>query len=260
MPAALRPPSPEAALAPAPRGGVAADVARDGTSVPREGPSIAAVLAGLACLLLAMGVGVLIGRGAGEPVAQTPVPVAAAGATTTAAPATASFTNDWPAGKEGWTVALSLLPAATTTPAAVARAKSAATAKGAAAAGALDSSAYPSLTTGSYVVYSGVFDTEAAATSARAKLAAAFPDSRVVRVGKADAPAAGSTTSKGSTPKPKSSGSSKRKTAGTGSAPSDTSSEVEKSKKAPKTVGTGGKPPPKDNKPAAGGGPSEEIG
>lgn len=33
-----------------------------------------------------------------------------------------------------------------------------------------------------------------------------------------------------------------------------------KSQKLPKVVGTGGKPPPKDNKPAAGGGSFEEIG
>ncbi|MEA2221441.1 MAG: hypothetical protein QOJ35_4067, partial [Solirubrobacteraceae bacterium] len=40
----------------------------------------------------------------------------------------------------------------------------------------------------------------------------------------------------------------------------DTTKAFEKSKKAPKTVGTGGTPPPKDNKPAAGGSGFQEIG
>ncbi|MEY2515812.1 MAG: hypothetical protein QOJ89_3170, partial [bacterium] len=138
----------------------------------REGPSVAAVLAGLACLLVAMGVGVLIGRGGGEHVAQAPLTVAAPAAQ----PVATSFTSDWPAGTDGWTVALVLLPKATTTTTAVAAAKTAATGKGAADVGALDADAYPSLTGGSYVVYSGVFDSTKAATAARAALTAAFPE------------------------------------------------------------------------------------
>jgi hypothetical protein len=44
------------------------------------------------------------------------------------------------------------------------------------------------------------------------------------------------------------------------SAAKDTGNAFEQSKKQPKTLGTGGKPPPKDNKPAAGGGGFQEIG
>jgi hypothetical protein len=228
----------------------------------REGPSIAAVLAGLACLLLAMGVGVLIGRGASDPAAPETAVVAAT--ETTAAPATAasepaSFTSDWPAGKDGWTVALVLLPAGTTTPAAIAKAKAAAAAKGAPAPGALDSDAYPSLTAGSYVVYSGVFDSKAAAAAALGSLTAAFPDARVVRVAKvaAAAAAAGAATSKS---KSKAATAKKKSSTAADAGSGDTTQEFEKSKKAPKTVGTGGKPPPKDNKAPAGGGSFEDIG
>ena len=227
-------------------------------AAPREAPSVAAVLAGLACLLLAMGVGVLIGRGAGEPVAPAPVTVAAAGAAAPAAPATASFTSDWPAGKDGWTVALALLPVATATPAAITQAKAAAAAKGASAPGALDAGAYPSLTAGSYVVYSGVFDSEAAANAARAKLLRGFPDARVVRV--ATAAAVASRTTKKATTSKRAAGAATQQRPASGSGGSDTTKEFEKSKKAPKTVGTGGTPPAKDHKPAAGGGDFQEIG
>ncbi|MEA2218031.1 MAG: hypothetical protein QOJ35_657 [Solirubrobacteraceae bacterium] len=245
------------------RGPIDAPAARvvDVAAPARVGPSLGAVLAGFACLLLAMGIGVLIGRGGGEPAAQAPLPVAAADASA-GAPAAASFTSDWPAGSEGWTVALELLPKATTTPAAVAQAKTAAARKGAPAVGALDADAHPSLTGGSYVVYSGVFDTEKAAADARGPLLAAFAGARVVRVGRSAATSAAGAPGKGTSASP-ARGSSSTKTrapAAKDSGASDTTKAFEKSKKAPKTVGTGGTPPPKDHKPAAGGGGFQEIG
>jgi hypothetical protein len=227
-------------------------VARD----PVERTSVAATLAGLACLLLAMGVGVLIGRGGGAtPAAQAPITIAAQAAPAT--PAAASFTSDWPAGRDGWTVALTLLPKAAGAPEAVARAKRAATGKGAPAVGALDSDAYPSLSAGSYVVYSGVFTSERAAAAASRPLAASFPDARVVHVGRG----ATATSAPANAPKSTaggSSGSAAKQAARKAAA--DTTKAFETSKKAPKTVGTGGKPPPKDNKPAAAGGGFQEIG
>lgn len=230
---------------------------------PGERPTLATVLAGLACLLLAMGVGVLIGRsGDADPVTQAPITIAGGATPAAATPASANIVSDWPSGKDGWTVALSLLPKTTTTSAAVEQAKAAATAKGASAVGALDADAYPTLTAGSYVVYSGVFDDEKAAKAALKPLLASFPDARVAKVGQSTSatPVAGAKTSKRST------GATKSKTAGTidpatkKADEAKTTKAFEKSKKAPKTVGTGGKPPPKDNKPAAGGEGFQDIG
>jgi len=218
-------------------------------------PSLAAALAGIACLLLAMGVGVLIGRGGGAG-ATAPAPITIAGSPAAAATAPAAFTSDWPAGKDGWTIALAVLPKASTQPDAVAAAKSAASGQGAADVGALDSDAYPSLTSGSYVVYSGVYDAEKAATTALTALKAKFADARVVRVAATASPAASSTSSSDGASKSTSSPAAKKGAAAAG----DTKKAFEDSKKAPKTVGTGGKPPPTDNRPAGGGSDVEEIG
>jgi hypothetical protein len=229
------------------------------------GGSLAVWLAGLACLLLAVGVGVLIGRSGGEHVSAAPITIsgAAAGATsdgaTPSAAAPVSFHSDWPAGRRGWTVALRVLPKDGTDDAAVARAKTAASGRGAADAGALDSDAYRSLTAGSYVVYSGVFGSRAAATAARERLAKTFPDARVVQVSDAAATSAG--TAPAAT-KSRAKATAKKKPAGAGktaSGGSGSGSAFEKSKKLPKTLGTGGKPPPKDTKPAAGGSGFQEI-
>lgn len=229
-----------------------AGVVAGATAGAERWPSLAAALAGLACLLLAMGVGVLIGRGGGE---SAPAPAAitiAGGPAAAATPVATAFTSDWPDGEQGWTIALDVLAKASTEPGAVAAAKAAATGKGAPAVGALDADEYASLTAGSYVVYSGVFDSDAAARKALSPLKASFPEARVVRVGESDSSSPGSSTggsNSASAPK-------KRESAG---GAQDTKDAFEKSKKAPKTVGTGGKPPPKDNKPAAGGGGFEEI-
>jgi hypothetical protein len=226
------------------------------------GGSLAAWLAGLACLLLAAGVGVLIGRGGGEHVSATPITIsgAAAGATsdgaTPSAAAPVSFRSDWPAGRRGWTVALQVLPKDGTDAAAVARAKTAASGRGAADVGVLDSDAYRSLSGGSYVVYSSVLGSRSAATAARARLAKTFPDARVVQVSDAAATSAAPAPA-GAKAKPKA-----KKPAGAGkpaSAGSASGSAFETSKKLPKTLGTGGKPPPKDTKPAAGGSGFQEI-
>jgi hypothetical protein len=229
------------------------------------GGSLAVWLAGLACLLVAVGVGVLIGRSGGEHVSAAPITIsgAAAGATsdgaTPSAAAPVSFHSDWPAGRRGWTVALQVLPKGGTDDDAVARAKTAASGRGAADAGALDSDAYRSLTAGSYVVYSGVFGSRAAATAARERLAKTFPDARVVQVSDAAATSAG--TAPAAT-KSRAKATAKKKPAGAGktaSGGSGSGSAFEKSKKLPKTLGTGGKPPPKDTKPAAGGSGFQEI-
>lgn len=221
--------------------------------------SPATALAGLACLLLAVAVGVLIGKGGGDPArAPAPITIAAApgGAVGSPPAASAAFASDWPSGRDGWTVALRTLPKAQTDAAAVAAAKADAGRRGAPAVGALDSGDHPTLTAGSYVVYSGIFGSRAAAASALPGLTARFPGARVVEVA-ARASGGASSRRPGAGAKrgvPAASPNRRRPSA------VSTKEAFERSKRAPKTVGTGGRPPPKDDKPAAAGGGFQDIG
>jgi hypothetical protein len=72
---------------------------------------------------------------------------------------------DWPVGEDGWTIALASLPQTGGRKAAVERAR-AARKRGLASVGVLDSSRYASLHPGYWVVFSGVYSSEAEATSA----------------------------------------------------------------------------------------------
>ena len=106
--------------------------------------------AGVGVLLLAMGVGVLIGRAGNSkpaPAKEQVITEAAPATSTGAAAAEAAFTGDWPTSRSGYTVQLSTLPSSSTV-AAVNAAKTAAGAKGAAAVGALASSEFSSLPRG----------------------------------------------------------------------------------------------------------------
>jgi hypothetical protein len=144
------------------------------------------VIAGVGVLLLAMGVGVLIGRsGSSKQVAALPQVISVSGApgAATSAGATATpFTDDWPSGTSGYTVQLQTLPESGTQVTAVQAAKASASAKGAAGVGALKSEDFSSLTAGSYVIYSGVFHTKAAAEKALGGLKASFPGASVIHV------------------------------------------------------------------------------
>jgi hypothetical protein len=145
------------------------------------------VLAGVGVLLLAMGVGVLIGRSAASAPSAGPAQVITVGsaAGAGASPGSASsaeFSDDWPSGKSGYTVLLQSLPQATTTTAAVEQAKSAAGAKGAPAVGALKTGDFTSLQAGSYDVYSGEYGTKAQAERALSKLRKSFPGASVIKV------------------------------------------------------------------------------
>jgi hypothetical protein len=74
---------------------------------------------------------------------------------------------------------------------AVQASKTDAAGKGAPDVGALDSDQHPSLDPGSYVVYSGVFDSRDQARDALSELEQDFPDAKVIEVGNgADADAA----------------------------------------------------------------------
>ena len=77
----------------------------------------------------------------------------------------ASTVADWPAGVEGWTIVLASFPQTEGRRAADARADRARN-KGLTQVGVLDSSRYASLHPGYWVVFSGVYASEAEATSA----------------------------------------------------------------------------------------------
>ena len=77
----------------------------------------------------------------------------------------ASGVSEWPAAEDGWTVAIASLPQTGGRKAALARARQA-RAKGLSQVGVLDSSQYASLHPGYWVVFTGVYSSEAEATSA----------------------------------------------------------------------------------------------
>jgi hypothetical protein len=208
------------------------------------------LVAGVGCLLLALLVGVLIGRaghsGTGQAAAPQvvtvgPAPTATATATgATTAPV--SFTSDWPAGKKGFTVQLQTLPKSGGDAAAVAAAKQAATGKGAKDVGALDSDQFSSLNGGNYVVYSGQFADKKAAQTALKDLKKDFPDAKVIEVSDAGTTAAAN---------PKKQAEDSQAINDLQNASGDDYSK--KSAKLPDDIVTPGTPPPKDNKPAGGG-------
>jgi hypothetical protein len=76
-----------------------------------------------------------------------------------------SGATEWPAGEDGWTIALVSLPQTGGRPAALARAR-AARARRLPQVGVLDSSRYASLHPGYWIVFTGVYASEAEATSA----------------------------------------------------------------------------------------------
>ncbi len=143
------------------------------------------VIAGVGVLLLAMGVGVLIGRSGGSKApASSPqvISVASPGTGSAAAATTTPFSDDWPAGRSGYSVQLQTLPQSSTSVIAVQAAKSAASAKGAKAVGALKSEDFSSLSAGNHVIYSGVYHKKAEAEKALAGLKKSFPGASVVYV------------------------------------------------------------------------------
>jgi hypothetical protein len=161
------------------------------------------VLAGVGVLLLAMGVGVLIGRSGSPKQSAAPAQVISVSSPTSssggATGGEAAFSGDWPAGTSGYTVQLQTLPEAGTSASAVEAAKSAASAKGAKSVGALKSEEFASLTAGSYVIYSGVYHKKGEAEKALSALKKSFPAAKVIEVSNSGSTGAGSSgSSKGS--------------------------------------------------------------
>ena len=245
---AVRPPGTAAAQPPPPPQGPAA--------LPITWPVAAG---GAAVLVLALGVGVLIGNstsGGSKVASGTPQVITVGNGTGTAGSnaSSTSFKSDWPAGKTGYTVQLQSLRKNGTDPSAVAAAKNAAKGKGAPDVGALDSDSYSSLKPGLYVIYSGVFDNKKDAQHALSSLKKKFPSATVVKVGKGGSSSSGSST----LPAHKKSATLNKSQLEklNGLSPQQYQKQ---SSKLPDTIRTQGAPAPKDNKPAGGGSGSETI-
>jgi hypothetical protein len=125
------------------------------------------LVAGAAALAAAIGAIAATGSDAGGPTIETALggfaqaPKPADGE----APESRSGVAEWPVGEDGWTIALASLPQTGGRAPALARAR-AARAKGLTAVGVLDSSRYASLHPGYWIVFSGIYASEAEATSA----------------------------------------------------------------------------------------------
>jgi hypothetical protein len=159
------------------------------------------LLAGVGVLMLAMGVGVLIGRSGASKPAQSPAQVITLGSAPTATGTSAtseSVQSDWPAGKAGYSVQLQALPAGTSV-AAVQAAKAAASAKGAKNVGALKSEDFSSLPSGTYVIYSGDYHRRSEAQKALGALKKSFPGASVIALSNHGSSTEGSGTT-GATP------------------------------------------------------------
>jgi hypothetical protein len=160
------------------------------------------LLAGVGVLLLALGVGVLIGRSGGtSKQSQAPIQVVtSAGGTGASSPSSteASFTGDWPSTTKGYTVELQTLPIAGTTVSGVEAAKTAATAKGAGSVGALKSSEFSSVGGNTYVIYSGTYHKRGEAQKALAGLKKKFPAAKVIEVSSHGSASSGAETSSSS--------------------------------------------------------------
>ncbi len=145
------------------------------------------VIAGVGVLMLAMGVGVLIGRSGAPKQSAGPAQVISVAAPTSTGTGTTgsseqALTSDWPAGTTGYTVQLQTLPQSGTSVSAVEADKTAARAKGAKAVGALKSEEFSSLSAGSYVIYSGVYHRKTEAEHALGGLKKNFPSATVINV------------------------------------------------------------------------------
>lgn len=215
---------------------------------------LGAMIAGVSALLFA--VGLLVGLAGRDPRTTVSLPAAkapvvnvsvpAGGGALATAPAEAAFTSDWPEGKDGYTVQLETLKKDATQPAAVAAAKKSAEDAGAEKVGALDSDEYASLSAGRYIVYSGIFKSKASASKGLKKLKPDFGKAKVIRVsatGGDDEPT--KTVSKSELDQQQN---------------LSPDAFQKQSKKLPDKVGTEGKPPPADSKPAGGGSEGTTIG
>lgn len=144
-----------------------ADGPRRGDSWLGAGWTLRALVA--AVIALAGGAAAIAATGEGggsEKIVTAIGGFATAPLTTTGGSSTGALgATDWPAGEDGWTVALAALPQTGGREPALARAR-VARAKKLPQVGIIDSSRYASLHPGYWIVFSGVYASEAEATSA----------------------------------------------------------------------------------------------
>ncbi len=132
----------------------------------RSSWALRSLVAGAAALVGAIAAIAATGSdGGGAAVVTATGGFASAPTTTEGEEAGSSAIAEWPPGEDGWTVALASLPQTGGRPAALAHVK-AARAKGLTEVGILDSSRYASLHPGYWIVFSGIYASEAEATSA----------------------------------------------------------------------------------------------
>jgi hypothetical protein len=123
------------------------------------------LVAGIVALAAAAGAIAATGNDSGGPTVTTAIGGFATAPQTTEGEAVGpSGVAEWPAGENGWTIALVSLPQTGGRAAALARARTARK-KGLTEVGVLDSSRYASLHPGYWIVFSGIYASEAEATS-----------------------------------------------------------------------------------------------
>jgi hypothetical protein len=115
--------------------------------------------------------------------APSPLITAIGGSATIPVPDVATGTRlaTWPRGRDGWTIALTAMSKSAGRDAAVARALQART-RGIPVVGVLDSSVYPSLQPGNWIVFAGIYDSEPEAASALRRARTVSRTARVQRV------------------------------------------------------------------------------
>lgn len=245
--------------APPPEGARRSD---GGEPPPRDWTAVIA-LGGLAVLALVLVIGVLIGKSGNNSakVAASPSVITVAGGggtntTSTSADAGSgtSITEDWPSGKSAWTIQLQTIKKAGATASSVDSAKSAATGKGATGVGLLDGSQYNGIG-GDYIIYSGIYDSQAKANAALPKLKKSFSGAKVIHVVSKDGNG-GSTSSGGVTNAgPAPSAAQQQAGAAAISTLSNCSGAAcsKAARKITQPIATPGASPSTDNKPAGGG-------
>ena len=144
-----------------------ADAPRGTRSAPSSGWALRAVVAGVMALLGTVAAVAATGSDSGTASLTTAIGgfATAPDSATGEAPIGPSGVAEWPTDEDGWTVALASLPQTAGRASALARV-TAARAKGLPQVGVLDSSRYASLHPGYWIVFSGVYSSEAEATSA----------------------------------------------------------------------------------------------
>lgn len=141
---------------------------RPGVSRDASGWVLRAAIAGVVAVAGAAVAIASTGGSAGEPEVITATggfATAPASSTLPSSPEAGSAITEWPAGEDGWTVVLASLPQTGGRQVALAQARKA-RARGLPQVGVLDSSRYASLHPGYWIVFTGVYSSEAEATSA----------------------------------------------------------------------------------------------